>query len=107
MLENDDLVNISMITDTRLDDLTDENADNTTYLSWEETGPNDEHLQSAECVYERLESFSDADNDFTHFEMHGMAGCAHDMHNMTAWDKEDLTQQPDTRLHMNTTSNTC
>ena len=34
--ENEDLVNISMITDTGLDELTNENADNTTYLSWEE-----------------------------------------------------------------------
>jgi len=51
-------------------------------------------------VWERLESLSDADNDSTHFEMHGMAECDHDMHNMTAWDKEDLTQQPDNRLHI-------
>jgi hypothetical protein len=65
MLENEDLVNISMITDTGLDELTDENADNTTHLSWEEADQNDEQLQSAECVYERLESFSDADNHRT------------------------------------------
>jgi len=73
-----------MITDTGLDELTDENVDNTTHLSWEEADQNDEQLQSAECVFERLESFCDADNDFTHFEMHEMAECDHDMPNMTA-----------------------
>jgi len=43
-------------------------------------------------VWEKSESFSDADNDSTHFDTHEMAECDHDMHNMTAWDKEDLAQ---------------
>ena len=70
------------------------------YLSWEEANQNDGQLQSAQCVWEKSESFSDADNDSTHFDMHGMTECDHDIHNMTAWDKEDLTQQSDNRLHI-------
>jgi len=100
MHENEDLVNISMITDTGVDELPDENADNTNHSSWEESDQNDEQLQSAECVFERLDSSSDADNDLTHLEMHEMAECDHDMHNLTAWDRKNLTRQPDTKLHI-------
>ena len=32
--------------------------------------------------------------------MHEMTEYDHDMHNMTAWDRKDLTHQPDTKLHI-------
>ena len=35
LLENADLINISMMTDTRLDEPTNENTENTPYLTWE------------------------------------------------------------------------
>jgi len=52
------------MTDTGLDELTDENADDTPYPTWEEADQNEEQLQSAQCVWERSESYlSDANND--------------------------------------------
>ena len=94
------LMHASALNASGLDELTNENADNNPYLTWEEADQNDGQLQFAHCVWERSESFSDADNDCTHFEMYGMAECDHCMHNMTAWRKDDLTQQPDNRLHI-------
>ena len=52
-------------------------------------------------MWEKSESYlSDADNDPIPPEMYGMADCDHDMHNMTTWDKEDLAQQPHTKLRI-------
>ena len=47
--ENADLVNISMMTDTGLNESTDENAENTPYPTWEESDQNEEQLQ---CSHE-------------------------------------------------------
>ena len=93
LLENKDWVNNSMMTDTRLDESTDENTENTPYPTWEEADQNEEQLQCVSCVWERSESYlSDADNDPIPPEMYDMAECDHDIHDGTAWDKEDLTQ---------------
>ena len=101
LLENADLVNISMMTDTGLDESTDENAEDTLYPTWEEADQNEEQLQSEQCVWEMLESYlSDADNDPIHLEMHDMAEFGHDIHYGTAWDKEDLAQHPDKRIRI-------
>ncbi len=32
--------------------------------------------------------------------MHEMAECDHYMHNLTVWDRKDLTRKPDTKLHI-------
>ena len=98
LLENADLVNNSMMTDTRLDESTDENAENTPYPTWEEADQNEEQLQSVQCVWENLESFlGGADNEPIPPEMYVMANCDHDMHTMTAWDKETLPNSQTTK----------
>jgi hypothetical protein len=52
MHENENLVNISMITDTGVDELPDENADNTNHSPWEEADQNDEqHMELVEHLY--------------------------------------------------------
>ena len=89
------------MTDTGLDELTDENADDTPYPTWEEADQNEEQLQSAQCVWERSESYlSDANSDPIPSEMYDMAECDHDIHEGTAWDEDDLAQHPDNRIRM-------
>ena len=64
LLEDADLINISLMTDTGLDGSTDENAEDKPYLTWEEADQNEEQLQSVQCVWENLESFlGGADNE--------------------------------------------
>jgi hypothetical protein len=85
-----DLIDISMITHAELDESTNENTDCIPYLTWKEADQNEEQLQSEQCMRERLESYlSDADNDPIPPVMYDMAECDHDIHDGTAWDKED------------------
>ena len=89
------------MTDTGLDGSTDENAEDKPYLTWEEADQNKEQLQPEKCVWKILESYrSDADNDPIPLEMHDMAEFDHDIHDGTAWDKEDLAQHPDKRIRI-------
>ena len=50
LLEDADLINISLMTDTGLDGSTDENAEDKPYLTWEEADQNEEQLQFEQCV---------------------------------------------------------
>jgi len=69
-----DLIDISVMTDAKLDGSATENADCTPYLTWEEADQNDEQLQSEQCMEGNLKSYlNDADNDFIHPTMDDMA----------------------------------
>jgi hypothetical protein len=76
-----DLIDISVMTNARLDESAHENTDCTFYLTWEEADQNDEQLKSEQGMEEKLEScLNGADNDLILPAICDMAECEHVIH---------------------------
>ena len=97
------MANIPEMTDTKPDESTNEKAETTNSLSWEDVYLEEVHQQSATCIWERSESnIIWSDYSPTSYEildenfMHKMEGHSDDM---AEWDRQKLTMQTEPKLH--------